>query len=292
MQQFRWYPIYVVYSKARQEFMEQQIDRYAAGNDPGIFDWAQNVGRNSESIRPDKESPESRHYETTILNLLNKIESNKVGGLLLESLAPGSKIYIHPLTERTRHSDCYKCTGLTTWWEMTLKQGGGRRIAFSPELVKSDQTDDVLVHELMHAYRGESKMRARRGIGLQYPDGEEFIAHYIENMYRSAKGRADLEFSYYRHYAHASQFGTKSSIYHHIVENEREIFAFRFFLDSDPLCANLAKKSWPAFNPFRDFQILHRLSLNSKLTGEYPMTMEQVREFWPSFFTAVGPNDY
>ena len=284
MKQFSSYPIYVVYSKAREEFMYQQAARWSTRRDGrDIFNWITTTGISSEQIRPDADSPQSRLYVSTVCRMMNNIASNRLGRLLLNAFPPHNVVYIHPMIDAARQ-ECGGCSADTIWWNMTVKQGGGRRIAFSPDFDAAN-AEETLCHELVHAMRGSNQFaRATDSIKPEYTDSEEFAAHVIENMYRSAAGKTTLDYVYGRSDGHKSLTGSKASIYHMMVNDERQIFALKFLLSSDTFCAALSRLKWPDFNPFRDFETLQRLSINAKMST---LTLDEIRMIFPEYFQTV-----
>jgi hypothetical protein len=290
VKQFSLYPIYVVYSKTRDEFMYRQAEAWSTRPDGrDIYNWITTTGIPAEQIRPDADSPQSRLYETTVCRMLNNISSDRLGKMVLDSFPPYNKIYIHPMIDAAR-KECGGCSADTVWWNMNTKQGGGRRIAFSPDF-DAPNAEYTLCHELVHAARGSNSVaRATDSIKPEYTDSEEFAAHVIENMYRSSQGKTKLDFVYGHADGHKSLTGTKASIYQMMVNDHRQIFALKFLLSSDPLCARLSRLKWPDFNPFRDFETLQRLSINTKMSSD-KLTLAEIHSIFPEYFKTALRQD-
>jgi hypothetical protein len=81
----------------------------------------------------------------------------------------------------------------------TVAEGGGARphIFFTPSRVgRSDphSPDEVLLHELVHAARHMRGLLMKTPMNGGYGNQEEFLAQVIENIYRSEKGRAPINY--------------------------------------------------------------------------------------------------
>jgi hypothetical protein len=134
------------------------------------------------------------------------------------------------------------------------KEGGGIRVYFNPTDWKGQwQTaDDVLFHELVHAYRmGRIGYEALNGTGMtDYTDGEEFLALHLQNMYLADRGSQRFYLAYNR----PALNGSKDEAYEFYARSAEVPMALRYFRDTEPLAIACSHWKAPAagFNPWRD----------------------------------------
>lgn len=263
MFQFKPYPIYVLYSKHGQEHAFGNSKNFSLQGDDKMSNWMKTTGKYLREITEDT-APAHRHevvaYENAVKKQLETIVSNNIGRLLFSLLNPNVKIWIVPIVEE-ESGEC-GCTAVTTPIN-DLKSGGGIRVLLNPSDLGAN-ADDILFHELVHAYRASYKKYETKSVTEEYPTLEEFFALQMQNVYLSARGKKHLYFSYYGGiFQHRNRWGLKGSIYAHFIERADFIMAFKHLLLHEYLAMRTAHEKHSDFNPFRDFSTLERMSLES-----------------------------
>jgi hypothetical protein len=260
MIQFKPYPVFIVYSKHWYRINAEQRHAAFANGDDKLGWWLDSTGRDLQEIMSDNASAESLAYEKFILKALQSIDSTQVGTTLLTALRPDKPLYIIPGARE-------RCPGkgsACAWqYEYEVKAGGGYRLWYNSEDWTQDNFDDVLFHELCHVYRGEFGRRLRSPqVTGEFPDIEEFYAFQLQNLLRSSRKKNSLQYTYLsRDRTHPSYMSNKSSIYQHIVDSPEHIMALKHLLNTDTLARLVSNWQSPEYNPFRDYKILERLSL-------------------------------
>jgi hypothetical protein len=260
--QFKPYPIYVVYSKYNQ--LEREYDA-AAFRRAGDYE-GEKLARNVGITTPDTPYPvtvaEAQRYEDNIRLLLRRIQTTAIGKIFFPILK--NDVWVVPKTSDHTNGGCYCAITLPLDYDTkNLNYVAGRGdsfIWFNPD---SAFQDDTLFHEFIHAYRfGAGTFKQRMMANNEY-NTEEFLAHVMQNIYRSLKG-LPLLFTYstgtVKH--HPSEHGRTGSIYQHFLTNAEFIMVLKHFLDNDDLTKLVAKMKQPEFNPFRDYKILERMYLD------------------------------
>ena len=226
----------------------------------GYNDWrlqaAQHQGllidQGQDQISKDKLSAEGEAYEHTVMQLLEIIRRTPIGSLLLASLQAGQKVWIIPATDE--HQDACSCVASTTPGTLRKAQGGGVRVHFTPIPGESQDhyysNDDVLFHELVHAYRATwlTITNHRWSPLREYKTEEEFLAVYITNMYRANRGYRN----FYRSLSNSTLL-SKERIYDYLASDREAFEALRYFRSHDGLASKVSKWPRPEFNPWRDF---------------------------------------
>lgn len=223
--------------------------------------YAQRVQARSEITAEENLSETARKYEEAVIKRLDLISKNQVGLHLLNFLNTQKKVWILPYFEENSLTP-KTFAGETVHDENFTYSGGGIRIYFYPweeGMKKStgyDTDDDILFHELVHAYRDGHLSYGQQWYEpvdnhKNYTNAEEFIALCLQNMYRSSRGDRLLYESY---------GGNKKAM-------ARELEAYMSSKDSiirilkkaqerDPFIRMVKNWTLPEFNPWRDFESL------------------------------------
>lgn len=245
-----------MHSKHSQDDARGAVSRY---NREGDYEWekfANNAALTTEDSDPAYKK-EVEDYHRDVLERLRKIEKVPFGKILLSLIK--SDVWIVPWMPG-KHCYCAQTRPLDYQIApFDYSEGkGDTYIWFDPN---SDFEDDTLFHELTHAYRYSAGKFHRRAMANNEYNTEEFLAHHMQNIYRSFK-KLRLEFSYnpgaVPASVHTGQWGTKSEIYKHFLDSADFVMVLKFFLDTDDLAKMVAKLPYPDFNPFRDYKTLEQ----------------------------------
>ena len=273
MVQFKKYPIYVVYSRHNQNDSRELASRYnreamklekegARKNDPAMkaaarreYEWeklVENTALTTEDSDP-RYKKEADKYRTDVINRLKLIEAVPIGKTLLSMFQ--NDVYIVPRPP----GGSYAAQTYPLDWD--TEQGfafgkGDSYIWFEPN---SDFKDDVLFHELTHAYRYSVGKFNRVSMADNEYNTEEFYAHQLQNMYRSYKGLW-LEFSYSSSVTspRGGKWGTKQEIYDHFLSHDDFANVLKQFLDTDDFVRSVRHLRFPDYNPFRDYPSIQK----------------------------------
>jgi len=258
MRQFGSYPIYINYADRWEDVRQRQIREFVAKHDRKMVNWLKGTAKQLYEITEDKTpSPAAKAFEDQVHDLLQKkIAVTTLGKMLLNGLKRSIKYWIVPLDAENER--ICQCGALT--FPGAPKEGGGIRIYFNPTDWKGPwpSADDVLFHELVHAYR-----IARIGYAAQnktpmsdYDNGEEFIATQMQNMYLADRNSQLFYLSYKRPWLS----GSKDDAYAYYASAAEVPMALRYFRDSEPLATGVSHWKAPpnGFNPWRDQQIIER----------------------------------
>lgn len=220
---------------------------------------------NTLAFREDK-SPLAQWYEKRVSGLLAYIRHRVSGKALLDGLPAKVPIWIIPVDSQAAHNKKTFAFADTNLIERLPAQGV--RIKFSPETwtykaygqYPGSRPDEVLFHELAHAYRfARSNLPAPRQANLSDggsgpPNGtspEEFFATQMANVYRAENG-ARLFITDYD----SGQLGDQGAA-------EDALRAFTPYLQTladvagDPLVKAIARLK-TSYNPFRDLARLQK----------------------------------
>lgn len=262
MFKFKFYPIYIIYSRNRQRMVEP-IQRQAKDDldtqeriTKNIFKAAKVRGLLSATYEWDilEDLPiyknEIENYEAQLFLILHVINGTEIGRLLLNSLNKREKVFIIPLYEYF-----IKHFSITTG-PYSVDEGGGVRIQFSPNefnrAYRGGKVDDlrssILFHELVHASRKSNYRFSRTPLEGDFPDTEEFLATQLQNVFTSTTGESD----YYSLYD--GNFKKKEDMYQLISDTPQYLSAIKHFLATEPLAYLASQLKAPEFNPFRDFK--------------------------------------
>jgi len=263
VKQFGTYPIYINHPGRWEAVRQRQRDEFVDKGDFQMMSWLDSTGKRLYEITEDKTpGPEAVAYENRILALLATISSTKVGKLLFDSLNGDVKHWIVPLDSIDK-ADC-SCGAET--FPGAPKEGGGVRIYCNPTDFSPTagwmSADDILFHELVHAYRDGRVGYAGNNFKPmnEYKTAEEFLALHMQNVYLACRGSA----RFYRSYR-SLQSVSKSTAYQYFANDAEVLMAFRHFVANDPLAAAVARWMHPpeSFNPWRDRSVLERIYLSN-----------------------------
>jgi hypothetical protein len=258
MLNFESYPIYINHPGAWEKVRQRQIRDFVG--DAKMRNWLAHTGRHLYEIQEDTNpSYESREYEYQVHRLLRLIGSTRVGRLLFDSLNRSVKHWIVPLDSYGK-GFC-NCRAYT--FPGAPKEGGGVRVYFNPKdshsiIEKWLSADDVLFHELVHAYRigrvgyfGQNTKRMN-----DYDDAEEFLALHMQNVYLANRNSP----RFYRDYSSLRSV-SKGTAYQYFASDAEVLMAFRHFVEHEPLAGAVAQWRNPpdSFNPWRDQPVLERI---------------------------------
>jgi hypothetical protein len=259
MTQFKPYPIHIVYSKHNQDDARGMVSRLNREKDYEWEKFANNAAITTEDSDPAYQK-EVEDYHRDIHDRLKAIEKVPFGKMLLGLLK--SDVYIVPWMPG-KHCYCAQTRPLD--YEIApfdYSEGkGDTYIWLDPN---DDFKDDTLFHELVHAYRYSAGKFSRRAMANNEYNTEEFLAHQMQNIYRSFK-RLWLEFTYNDGTVarHPGKWGTKEEIYSHYTSDPDFVMVLKHFLDFDDFARMIGKLPYPDFNPFRDYKTLERRYLRA-----------------------------
>jgi hypothetical protein len=255
MIKFEPYPIFINYSEHSQLRFESKIaelnkaKRFQEEKQINI----QAITTSDLTIESGLWKKEVAKYETAILSLLRQIQSNPAGKLLLKILNLKTRIWIVPMPgknfKRCYCAQTYPLNYQTSPFEGYAIGSGDAYIYFNPN---EDFADDTLFHELIHAYRYTYNKFDRMPVNDEY-NGEEFLAHQLQNIYLSC-----LKKEIYLTYK-TSEKADKQTIYQHFAATPELLRAFEYFSTHEylaMLAANTLTSNIADYNPFRDYKQL------------------------------------
>lgn len=298
MRKFKHYPIYINYNVFTKEEragailartarfygsheglkytreIEEHRRKHGDVNDwkPDEIAWrVDNEDKRRDEIRPEPWSPESIRYEIEVSRALETILTTPIGKTLLDLMTQREKIWI--VMDQGGPGVASTTPGI-----LRKELGGGVRLYFDPaagfEYRKDSYTpDDVLFHELVHAYRFAKLNTAGANWTKlhDYSDAEEFIATQMQNVYMSIRGKTKF---YYTH--NDPRLEPKDVVYKNIGADPVAVRVFIDFLNTEPLAGIVASWSFPDFNPWRDRQMFERLILDQGPAKTRQFGLEQM----------------
>ena len=227
--------------------------------DKKMTEWLEKTGRRLLEARPGPVTVQSTKYENDVIAVVKTIYRNRMGNLLLNALNGAVNIFIVPFHGDEREK-C-GCAALTPWGVYPKKWGGGIRLYFDPAdfagNTDSYTADDILFHELVHAYRIGKKNSEQKNRPLDgYRSAEEFVAVQMQNVYLDCRG---LRRYYLTHLNPVMR--TKSHIYGEIRDSSEYLQALNYFISREPLAQEVSRWRLPSpdYNPWRDFPGLLRM---------------------------------
>lgn len=212
--------------------------------------------RQREEIRKDgKHSETAGKYEDSIVKILDQICKTQIGQCLINSLNSQKTVWILPLFEKDSFTPS-TFNGETYHEEFFTKTGGGTRVHFylwnkgMPKTSRYDTDDDILFHELVHAYRHgfQTYDQQFNEILDDSTNGEEFIALCVQNMYRESMKR-----SLYKYYG-GVVYLSPDELTKYIFSKDPFIKTLSKAQNENPLFKTI--KDWKSlkFNPWRDYE--------------------------------------
>ena len=269
MIQFRTYPIYIVYSRNKQQSVFDVAYDYLREGDDKLYENIATKGMSRLEITDDDPAyrGERIKFENTIKVYLDKLAGTEVGRCILDHLNRAEKVWILP--------DPFLKKVAQTKWSDTRNEGGGLRVRVNPEDWVG-YLDDLLAHELTHAVRYTNnrispKMLAQGG-NFSGDSVEEFMATQVANLYRSSLGKKQLFASYVSDENGKPILKDKGTIYSEFIQYPEIIMALKFCRDNEPLISRISKLplKHPEFNPFRDVAVLERMAIGKIGIGGIP----------------------
>jgi hypothetical protein len=269
MRQFDRYPIYVNHPGRWEEARQRQLAEFRSQRDARMVNWLTYTGKRLYEITQDlNPRPESVAYENAVLQQLRLISTTTIGRLLLGCLNRHVKYWIIPLD----YLDKAACACGAYVFPGKPNEGGGIRLYynptdFNPAAKRWKGADDILFHELVHAYRngrvGYDMVNAAKPMN-DYDNAEEFFALHMQNVYLACRG----SHRFYRTYKHLESV-SKDTAYQYFVNDAEVLMAFRHYVDHEPLAASVSRWMNPpdSFNPWRDQKVLERLYISSASLG-------------------------
>ena len=264
MIKFTPYPITINGSKKDEEVRAKLEARFAKCEIDEIQKITELVKAqpNQWDYKPDS-SPQAAHYEGRIKALLSYIKARTLGRCLLDMLSARGTL---PIWIIPYDSDQVTMQGAgnanVTWAPEVYVGTKAVRVAYSFDFfiysawgkLPGSRADEVLFHEMVHAYRFASpsvKMRYNNALP-GYEDHEEFLAHHMTNVYRSLQGAKKFNLDYKQ-----KKVATAAECEAALRSSKPLMDALKLFLDNDPFTQRVAQLK-TLFNPFADFERLKR----------------------------------
>jgi hypothetical protein len=210
-----------------------------------------------EEIKLTKATKEGAAYEARVLEVLEAIRGNALGKIVLGHMDAKHRVWIVPTTEE--NGEACDCLASTSPGVIARESGGGVRVRFTPgdhEIPDGFYSnEDVLFHELVHAYRATNYSTADHWWAplSEYRTQEEVLAVQVTNVYRSARGYSN----FYRSLSNTTLL-TKERLYLQLAVDRPVFDTMRLFLEEDKLAKRLAKLTAPACNPWRDAAMIQK----------------------------------
>ena len=205
-----------------------------------------------DEIKPGDSSPEAIQFEIEIWRALITILTTPIGRKLFDLMVPTENIWI------VMDQGDGPGVARTTPGILRKEIGGGVRLNFNPwggfDYVSESYTmDDILFHELVHAYRSAKlDMSGTNRTKLNgYQTAEEFLAIHMQNMYLSFRGKRKYYFTH-----DDPKLVTKGEAYVNITADAGVVRAFKDYLKNEPLAQTLSAWQAPDYNPWRDLQLI------------------------------------
>lgn len=243
--------------QAKQYYAEQEEYRRTTGRDandymPDILRYqAENDGRFRDEIRKAPPSPQSLAYERNVTRQLDIIRGTAIGNLLLDSINSSVKIWI--VLDQVNVG-----AASTTPGAVGYDKGGGVRMYYQPEWFDPKMEyytpDDILFHELVHAYRSAKGENFSKQLA-EYKTAEELLAVQMQNVYMSIRRKK----RFYRSHSNPTLV-TKQDAYAAIASDKDTLDAFNFFRRHEPLAVKVAGMSAPPYNSWRDSDQINSMS--------------------------------
>jgi hypothetical protein len=269
VRKFDQYPIYINHPGRFEEVRLRQRDHFVDKGDWHMMSWLDYTGKRLYEIIEDKNPrPESVDYENAVFQQLRLISTTIIGRLLFDSLNRSQKYWIVPLD----YLDKAQCACGAYVFPGKPNEGGGIRLYytptdFNPSTARWKGADDILFHEMVHAYRngrvGYDVVNAAKPMN-DYDNAEEFLALHLQNVYLACRG----SHRFYRTYKRLESV-SKNTAYQYFVNDMEVLMAFRYFAETEPLAATVSRWMHPpdSFNPWRDQRVLERLFISNASLG-------------------------
>ncbi len=281
MRKFAAYPIVINYNL----HMQRRTDaKGAAMHRAGQYQqerqlYMQTSVTSDSSIESNLWKLEVEKYEKAVEASLRKIESNPVGRMVLGLIDPKTTVWIVPKASEYRETGKCNCAQ-TNPLNYEIQPGGSvaRGVGFGDTVIQitAEFEDDILFHELVHAYRYSRKKFNAMMLNV-YTDSlretqssEEFFAHLMQNMYL-AQGHRPVTMDYSWGWPEE-----KSEIYEFLADNSDLLQALKYFLRHEYLAMLAAHSFSTDYNPFRDYKSLEAKWLEGSSLTELPEMGTQI----------------
>lgn len=273
MRQYRNFPIYLnlnffepeerqqAYSKRLKDFhfsKDREKNMAKLKQEYGVNAWDVKVYEIQRAVRStDKFLHEISNdpgntgaYEDEIAKLLDGILKTRIGSLLIRSMKKSVKVWIvYPGMD-------LDAIAATTPGILPAASGGGVRLYFWPfNWTRSDRLnpDDVLFHELVHAYRAgwkDTKGMNHRPM-TQYKTAEEFLAIHLQNVFLHETGMTKFYLSHIY-----NSVVSVDEVYQNIANGLDTMQVLAYFIYNEPLAREVAKWPDPPCNVWRDYALI------------------------------------
>lgn len=262
MRRFLKYPVFVNHPGRYVDARLRQIEDFRAKRDLHMFRWLQHTAQNLyETIEDPYPPPDAVIYEKAVIEALNVIITTQIGRVVLGALDQHVRYSIHPRFAADGKTLC-DCGAFV--FPGAPKEGGGIRTYYNPTEFNDPARrwigrDDVLFHELVHAYRmgrwGYETVNAAPDM-QNWDDREEFVATQMQNVYLSQRGGT----RFYRSYPRLER-ADKGTAYQALIDDQEALGQLNYLVNMDPLVRTVSEWGVAAapFNAFRDRGTLGRM---------------------------------
>jgi len=237
----------------RGEITEDQRDAELKQLDPNQWDYKADS------------SPAAVHYEGRVRALLSYIRSNTLGKCLLDMFRTDGSLPVWIIPYDSQDIKEYgDGNARVTRVPYSYINKHAVRLAYSFDMFTyaskwgrdpGSRADEVLFHELVHAYRVANpsvKFEAYPALP-GYTDPEEFLAHQMSNVYRSLWGAKKFVLGYSDKALLAPADVCEAAL----RSSKKLMETLERFLANDPLSRRVAKIK-TRYNPFADFDRIKR----------------------------------
>jgi hypothetical protein len=210
-------------------------------------------------------SEEALNYEAAVRSVLDKM-SKKAGGVglaVLNALPKAKDIVIVPYEENGTWGACNATAG-----DATILEAGKARVRYSPSTWKVGGVcstsigagigagdDEILLHELLHAYRrvkGSYNKLPFTKPDKAYDSNEELFAILITNIYMSENGKTKLR----KDHAGFTELPAKWATSQGFLSDSDFFNYIEAFWLSDNALTTAVALSTATFNPFKAYKNL------------------------------------
>lgn len=278
MRKYKSFPIIINYNlhmQLRNDY--KQKDAFSKNQrDEEKRIYAETTRTSDDTLENHMYRAEMDEYESTVFRILQMIEGNPVGRMLLGLINKQTVVWILPETDAMKTCSCATTNPLDF---VPQKDFRARGVGFGDTVIQfagDPKDDDTLFHELVHAYRYSYKKFSP--ICIEVPpstdprrnqsncgSSEEFFAHQMENIYMSQANRP-LTLDYYD-----GSPARKDEIYDYLLSHVDRLEALKYFLRHEYLAMLAAHSLLSAdYNSFRDYPMLEAKFLRENSLDALP----------------------